>query len=98
MQALGLCARRWRAAELLPMTTMTGDRLIPSFLAEAGSPGRGKRGCVGMSWPGYAPAGLRSRRNDGFVRLTAGWPLRIPVAGIAAAITQKLADRENRSA
>ena len=42
MQALGLCARRWRAAELLPMTTMTGDRFIPSFLRKPKS--RGERG------------------------------------------------------
>ena len=97
MQELGLCARRWRATDLLPVTTMTGGRLIPSFRRKPVSRKRGG-GCVGMSWPGYAPAGLRSRRNDGFVRLTAGWTLWIPVAGIAAAITQKLADQENRSA
>ena len=50
--------------------------------------------------PGPATPLLDSsfRRNDRFVRLTTGWTLGIPAAGIAAAITPKLADQENRSA
>ena len=98
MQVLGLCARRWRATDLLFMTTMTGDRLIPSFRRKPESRERGGGVCRHVLARPRPLLDSSFRRNDRFVRLTTGWTLGIPAAGIAAAITPKLADQENRSA